>query len=436
MPYTQEGAAVQTGGFGQIAPSVVNPNDAFDLLQKAFKTGLLQASEINNALNVIPAQQQGEIAKAGDAVGQAESNARMRPILERQKTAEGELQNRKLQNDIDDPMGLRQYSAKELLQIGGTPTGNVAEDMKQLTKLTQEKLLRAKKIEAATTLQNELTKNGSKHQINLDGNIDEELAKAREEYSVSTEKKKQLEADEKLRVKLEAEASQQGIPYSEVLKMPTAQLADRVATGNAEETRRKETGNAKPSEGQQKTSVFVKEIQTVRPVIDALEKKGYQPSVKDKLVEGYVPGFLQSAFNSEDAQQWQAAKEKWIEAVLRERSGAAIAKTEYGNADKQYFPQPNDTQNVVIQKRSLRAAAEEALKATFENGGKGIFYGANGAAAEVNLPAAAPSPATPAVPSAGVLVRRNPTTGELFYFRPVPGDPTKGIRTDPAGNPL
>jgi len=38
--------------------------------------------------------------------------------------------------------------------------------------------------------------------------------------------------------------------------------------------------------------------------------------------------------------------------VLRKESGAAIAASEFDNAEKQYFPQPGDSDQVISQKRA------------------------------------------------------------------------------------
>ena len=64
----------------------------------------------------------------------------------------------------------------------------------------------------------------------------------------------------------------------------------------------------------------------------------------------YLPSFL----NSTKGQQAQQAQQNFINAVLRQESGAAINASEFDNARKQYFPQPGDKPEVIAQKKRNR----------------------------------------------------------------------------------
>jgi hypothetical protein len=64
--------------------------------------------------------------------------------------------------------------------------------------------------------------------------------------------------------------------------------------------------------------------------------------------------------NDPEFQKYDQAKRDFINAQLRRESGAAIAPSEFENADKQYFPVPGDTPEVVAQKRANRRASIEA----------------------------------------------------------------------------
>jgi len=57
----------------------------------------------------------------------------------------------------------------------------------------------------------------------------------------------------------------------------------------------------------------------------------------------------------------EAAKQNWMAAMLRKESGAAISKTEYSDADRQYFPQAGDSAEVIKQKSALRQLAEKNM---------------------------------------------------------------------------
>lgn len=89
---------------------------------------------------------------------------------------------------------------------------------------------------------------------------------------------------------------------------------------------------------------------------------------------------------SEPRQKYNQAKADFINAQLRRESGAAIAKSEFDNADKQYFPVPGDSPAVIQQKAANRRAAIEAMgregggsykpKLSFDESGGVVPYGA------------------------------------------------------------
>jgi hypothetical protein len=64
---------------------------------------------------------------------------------------------------------------------------------------------------------------------------------------------------------------------------------------------------------------------------------------------------------SDERQKYEQAKRDFINAQLRRESGAAISPTEFESADKQYFPVPGDSPDVIKQKAANRRAAIEAM---------------------------------------------------------------------------
>lgn len=65
---------------------------------------------------------------------------------------------------------------------------------------------------------------------------------------------------------------------------------------------------------------------------------------------------------SDNAQSYEQGKRDFINAILRQESGAVISDQEFANADKQYFPQPGDSKQVLDQKAANRQAAIEGLR--------------------------------------------------------------------------
>lgn len=78
-----------------------------------------------------------------------------------------------------------------------------------------------------------------------------------------------------------------------------------------------------------------------------------------------IGGALGAAANlalSADQQKVEQAQRNFVNAVLRQESGAVISQQEFDNAKKQYFPQPGDTKEVIEQKRANRKTAIDGFK--------------------------------------------------------------------------
>jgi hypothetical protein len=78
---------------------------------------------------------------------------------------------------------------------------------------------------------------------------------------------------------------------------------------------------------------------------------------------GGLVNTLPSALGGPNANQQRAeqAQRNFINAILRQESGAAIGASEFENARKQYFPQPGDTPEVIAQKAANRRTAISGL---------------------------------------------------------------------------
>jgi len=61
-------------------------------------------------------------------------------------------------------------------------------------------------------------------------------------------------------------------------------------------------------------------------------------------------------------QMGEQAKRDFVNAILRRESGAAISPSEFDNANRQYFPQPGDSQEVIDQKARNRMIALEGVQ--------------------------------------------------------------------------
>lgn len=80
---------------------------------------------------------------------------------------------------------------------------------------------------------------------------------------------------------------------------------------------------------------------------------------------GAAVNVLPSALGGPNANQQRAeqAQRDFVNAILRQESGASISPSEFDSARKQYFPQAGDTDEVIAQKATNRQLAVQGLQA-------------------------------------------------------------------------
>ena len=103
---------------------------------------------------------------------------------------------------------------------------------------------------------------------------------------------------------------------------------------------------------------FAARMMDAEDAFSNLEKAGYS---RADITSGLGSSFLPNALRSPEAQQWEQAERNFVNAVLRQESGAAIAPSEFESATKQYFPRAGDSSEVIKQKADNRATAVASL---------------------------------------------------------------------------
>lgn len=171
-------------------------------------------------------------------------------------------------------------------------------------------------------------------------------------------------------------------PRGQVVQTDTGPILVDPRTGNSQPVMRdgKPVASAKaPTEFQGKSAIFGARAEEADRILSSLVgDKKYSPSaINAKASAEAVPiigGMLGNAvtkFNLSDSdQKAEQAQRDFINAVLRQESGAAIAESEFDNARKQYFPQPGERAPAIAQKARARKLAVEGLK---RNAGKSSF---------------------------------------------------------------
>lgn len=122
------------------------------------------------------------------------------------------------------------------------------------------------------------------------------------------------------------------------------------------------------TEGQAKGVGFALRAQEADKIISTVGKGGeVQPGLFKRMVEatpfvGEGLGTMANWTQSAAQQQIEQAQRNFVNAVLRQESGAVINQEEFNNARKQYFPQPGDSDAVIKQKEQNRRTAIKALE--------------------------------------------------------------------------
>lgn len=128
------------------------------------------------------------------------------------------------------------------------------------------------------------------------------------------------------------------------------------------------------TEGQAKANLFGSRMKEADRILQELEGKYSPMAVNAKMGAEKMPGVgglagaVGNLMLSTEGQQAEQAQRDFVNAVLRRESGAVISEPEFANAQKQYFPQPNDTPEVLAQKRRNRALAIGGMEAEVPGG--------------------------------------------------------------------
>ena len=141
-------------------------------------------------------------------------------------------------------------------------------------------------------------------------------------------------------------------------------------------------GYAKPdkplTEVQAKAVTFASRMNNANQILNDLSSKGINKSSAGKSFLEEIPlvggglGNLYNATLDDGTQKLDQAKRDWVNANLRNESGAAIGVDEFVNADKQYFPQIGDKAEVIKQKAINRKLAEDGMRSQAGSGAKYI----------------------------------------------------------------
>lgn len=135
-----------------------------------------------------------------------------------------------------------------------------------------------------------------------------------------------------------------------------------------------------PTEFQAKSATFGARAEQADNILSNLQGQYSPAAVNAKnsldstpLIGGLLGGAA-NAMSGPTNQKADQAQRDFVNAILRQESGASISPSEFDNARKQYFPQPGDSQDVIAQKSANRQTAVMGFK---NAAGKASFTGAS-----------------------------------------------------------
>lgn len=146
------------------------------------------------------------------------------------------------------------------------------------------------------------------------------------------------------------------------------------------------------TEFQGKSAAFGTRAAVAHGILNSVGDGGkVQPGMIKRSLEA-VPwageglGTLSNWTQSPKQQQVDQAQRDFVNAVLRQESGAAIGPDEFANATKQYFPQPGDSPDVIRQKAENRETAIAGFELNAGNRGGAAVRAAGGSVNTVTPP--------------------------------------------------
>lgn len=111
------------------------------------------------------------------------------------------------------------------------------------------------------------------------------------------------------------------------------------------------------NEYQGKAALFADRLANSDQLINRLGSVGADPKQAAKASVPLIGNYLVS----DDYQQYEQSKRDFLNAILRQESGAAIGKNEFESGEKQYFPQPGDSPETIKQKAKNRQIATQRM---------------------------------------------------------------------------
>lgn len=140
----------------------------------------------------------------------------------------------------------------------------------------------------------------------------------------------------------------------------------RLKLGKMQAAAKAQKSEKPPTTEEKKAGGFARRLEQSIQTFDNLAEQGVTFQGMKYQLQRSLPEKL-SGMKDRNLLLQEQAERNFINALLRRESGASISTAEFENAEIQYFPRPNDTPEVLLQKKANRKQAFENLKAEAGN---------------------------------------------------------------------
>lgn len=167
--------------------------------------------------------------------------------------------------------------------------------------------------------------------------------------------------------KLEAEMKKADLDRLSREKIAAADRASREKMAGKKAAVAAKAKQDKPATADERSSAsYLIRMQEADPSIEQFFKTpNFDATSRRELVRELPQGdMLYKVVKNPDAQRYYNAVRTFINSVMRNESGAAIAESEFSSARDQYIPGPGDTAETIAQKRRNRQAAVAGMRAS------------------------------------------------------------------------
>ena len=120
-------------------------------------------------------------------------------------------------------------------------------------------------------------------------------------------------------------------------------------------------GAKPPTDTQSVSGIYVSRMEDANAIIDRMEKYAQSANAVGFQAQTSAPN-VANPLRSGEFQSFDQARKNFLNAVLRKESGAVISPSEIEEGNRQYFPLPGDSDEVLLQKRQNRATATAGMK--------------------------------------------------------------------------